>query len=107
MSTGTAPRRIKPFSVRRNVNRKILAFSLGIGAVATLLLAFVYLFSAYPSIRRCKHTILRTLSEISCDGDDVHLVATSVPSWTGEEPEHSAGVLAVLRGTMPTALSHT
>ncbi len=68
MSTGTVHTRVKPLSVRRNVNRKTLVFSLSIGVVATLLVAFVYFLSAYPSLRRCKQTNVRTLSEIRCSG---------------------------------------
>ena len=66
MSTATV--RVKPFVVRRNVNRKILAFSLLIGTTATLLAAVVYIVLLYPSLQRCQQVHQHTFEEIKCNG---------------------------------------
>lgn len=61
-------RAIKPLSIRRHVNRKILRFSLCIGILAAVLAALVYVAAAYPSLHRAQEINLRTLSEIKCTG---------------------------------------
>ncbi len=98
---------MRPFSVRRRVNRKILRFSLAIGLVAAVVTAVVYFASAYPAVRRWKDINLRTLSEIKCsdatcdtsvfsndwqlEGSDYVVDAQTrylinVPSSSGENP---------------------
>lgn len=57
---------IKPFSVRRNVDRKILRFSLWIGAIASALMPLVFFVRAYPLLKYEQEINHRTLSEISC-----------------------------------------
>ena len=59
----------RPLSVRRHVRRKMLWFSLCIGAIAAVLAAGVYVTAAYPSLQRAQKINLRTLSEINCRGD--------------------------------------
>ncbi len=66
MSTGD---RVRPFVVRRNVNRKVLAFSLLIGTTATLLTAAGHIASLYPSLRRYRRTHRQIFEKIERHGD--------------------------------------
>lgn len=60
---------IKPFSVRRNVDRRILRLSLWIGVVGALLALLVCLALAYPTLQSWKQINSRTLREITCTVD--------------------------------------
>lgn len=68
MSTlGTAPRKLVKFvSVRRHVNRRIVRFSLLIGAAATLLVIVSFFASVYPALEKSQEINKRTMSEINC-----------------------------------------
>ena len=59
---------VKPFSGRKDVNRKIFRFSVCLGAAGCLLTAGVYIASSYPRIVRARANNLQALSEISCTG---------------------------------------
>ena len=66
MSTGTVL--VKPFVVRRNVNQKILAFSILIGMTATVLAAVVYIALFYPSLQRSRQVHQHAFDAIKCIG---------------------------------------
>jgi len=80
MSTlGTAPRKLVKFvSVRRYVNRRIIRFSLLIGAIATLLVMLSLFASVYPALEKSQEINKRTMSEINCTptGCDTSSLAT-------------------------------
>lgn len=82
-STGTG----KPFSVRRNVNRKILRFSLCLGLLGSGLTVFAYLAPAYRTLERSHEINRRALSEIECTETtcDSSLFATDTK---GLEPDY-------------------
>jgi hypothetical protein len=65
-STGTNS---KPAPVRRQVDRRILRFSLSIGAVAALFIMFSYVASAFPALQRSKRNNTCVLNEVGC-GDE-------------------------------------
>jgi len=67
-SIATAAKQPKPFSTRKRVNRRILRFSILIGAIATVLSVILYAATVYPAVRECQATNQRALSEISCVG---------------------------------------
>ena len=77
----------KPLCVRRHVDRKILRFSLSIGAVAALVTVFVYIASACPSVRRWKRNNLRALSEISCAAETCD-TSRFTRDWQLEQPDY-------------------
>jgi hypothetical protein len=77
----------KPLSVRRHVDRKILRFSLSIGAVAALVTVFVFMASAYPSVRRWKRNNLRALSEINCAAEACD-TSRFTRDWELEQPDY-------------------
>jgi hypothetical protein len=83
-STGT---NAKPAPVRRQVDRRILRFSLSIGAVAALFMMFSYVASAFPALQQSKRNNLRALREITCGDEkcDTTLFATN---WVSEEPDY-------------------
>jgi hypothetical protein len=87
MLDGSARNTAKPRSVRRHVDRKILRFSLSIGAVAALITGFVYIASAYPSLRRSKQNNARAMLEITCAGEncDTHLFTTD---WQSDQADY-------------------
>jgi len=71
-------KRIRPRSVQRIVKRRILIFSLFVGAAATLLVAIGYLASTYPSIRRIQQVHRHIFDEIVCSDAtcDTHVFTT-------------------------------
>jgi hypothetical protein len=83
----TLKRSIRPLSVRRHVNRKILRFSLASGLVAALLTACVYIASAYPSVLHWKDINLRTLSKIPCSGATCDTSRFS-NDWQSDNPDY-------------------
>src|SRR5438874_13792430 len=66
---GTRRRISSAATIRSKVKRRILSFSLLIGAGSTLLAAIVVIASAYPELQRWREINLRALSEIQCQGD--------------------------------------
>jgi hypothetical protein len=78
---------VKPISVRRQVDHKILRFSLLIGAIAACLVAFVYLASIYPLLRRAVKTNARALSEITC-AQTVCDTKEFLEDWQSESPDY-------------------
>jgi len=87
MSMGASHTKTKQISVRRNVNRKILLFSLLIGLTATILAALVYLALLYPALRRSQQAHQLAFEEISCTGDkcDTHAFTTD---WKSEGADY-------------------
>lgn len=61
--------RVRALSVRRSVNRRILAFSLLVGAATAVLAAFGYVATIYPSVRRSQRVHTHIFDEITCTGD--------------------------------------
>ena len=101
----------KPRSIRRHVERKILRFSLWVGATAAVFAAITYAASAFPTIQRSSRNNVRALAEIDCAGEACdtrqfakdwqtdqadYVVDTSTmylivfPTSTEEEAEHFA-----------------
>jgi hypothetical protein len=66
MLDGSTVSSAKPPSVRRHVDRKILRFSLLIGAASALLAALVYFASAYPALQEAARKNGRAFDEIHC-----------------------------------------
>src|SRR5215469_17532277 len=66
MSVEATEGRVKRRSARRNVNRKILAFSLFIGAATTVLAMCGYVATIYPSVRRSQRVYQHIFDEITC-----------------------------------------
>src|SRR5215472_12364812 len=66
MSVEATEKRVKPLSIRRNVNGKILAFSLFIGAATTVLAALGFIATIYPSVRRSQRVHQHIFDEITC-----------------------------------------
>ena len=58
----------KPLSVRRQVEHRILRFSVCMGFVATLIAGFVYVGSHYPALREAQQINLQALTEMHCEG---------------------------------------
>ena len=86
MSMGAAHSRARPLSIRRNVNRKILAFSLLIGVTATVLAAVVYIALLYPFLLRSQEVHRHIFNEISCASDrcDTHVFTTDWRAGTAD-----------------------
>lgn len=57
----------KPFSVRRQVNRRIASFAVLVGSLGLILAVVVYVAIMYPTEERWRRANVRTLSEIKCD----------------------------------------
>ena len=60
---------VKPSSVRRHVNFKMLRFSLSIGAAVAALVGFLYVASVYPSVMHWQEINRRALAAIKCSND--------------------------------------
>jgi hypothetical protein len=90
----------KPHSVRRRVDRKILRFSLSIGAAAAFLAGFLYIASAYPSVRRWKGNNLRGLAEISCAAETCD-TSQFTTDWQLDEPDYVIDTQTLYLVTFP------
>ena len=60
---------VKPITVRRNVERKILRFSLYLGAVTTLIAALAYGIALRSDLRDPHKINMEALAEMHCSGD--------------------------------------
>ena len=76
-----------PFSSRKRVNRKILCFSVLIGAAGALLTVCAYVASAYPSVLYWRDVNLQALSEITCSGAMCDSSAFST-DWQWDDPDY-------------------
>jgi len=80
-------RALGPFSSRKRVNRKILCFSVLIGAAGALLTVCAYVASAYPSVLYWRDVNLQALSEITCAGATCDSSAFST-DWEWDDPDY-------------------
>lgn len=60
---------VRPITVRRNVERKILRFSLCIGVVTTLIAAIAYGVAVRSDLRDPHRINMEALAEMHCEGD--------------------------------------
>lgn len=76
----------RTLSVRRHVDRKILKFSVCVGAIATVLSALVYASTLIPSVKHARSANLDALDGISCsdNGCDASKYNTSY----SEKPDY-------------------
>lgn len=56
----------KQLSAKRHVDRKILKFSISVGAVTSALAGLVYILTLLPSVRDARDANINALTEISC-----------------------------------------
>jgi hypothetical protein len=69
-TTGSASSKgFKPISVRRNVERRILRFSLCIGAISTMIAALAYGFALRADLRDPHKVNTEALAEMRCDAN--------------------------------------
>jgi len=89
MLDGSPRSSAKSPSVRRHVDRKILRFSLLIGAASALLAALVYFASAYPALQQAVRKNGRAFDEIHCAGE----TCDTTQFTTDAEPEQADYVI--------------
>lgn len=88
MTTAAATlKKAKQFSVRRNVNRRIMRFSVVIGAAGSLLSIVLLIASVYPTIEKSQETNRRTLAEITCR-DDVCDSSALTTDWQFSDADY-------------------
>jgi len=64
----TTTKVFKPVSVRRNVERRILRFSLCVAGLCTLIAAFAYALALRSDLRDSEKANTEALSEMHCSG---------------------------------------
>jgi hypothetical protein len=78
---------VKAFSARRNINRKILVFSLFLSLTATVITALGYLGSFVPALRSAQRVHRHIFEQIVCTGlkCDTHVFTTD---WKSGSPDY-------------------
>ena len=87
LAAASSNKGVKPITVRRNVERKILRFSLCIGAITTLIAAIAYGIALRSDLRDPHVVNLEALAEIHCSGDTCDASNFTTDPYT-ESPDY-------------------
>lgn len=87
LAASSFARGVKPITVRRNVERRILRFSLCMGAISTLIAALAYAAAVRSDLRDPQTANIEALAEMHCDGDTCDTSAFTTDPYT-ESPDY-------------------
>src|SRR5271166_116479 len=86
LAAASSTKDVKPFAVRRNVEQRILQFSLCIGAISTLIAAMADAIALRSDLRDPQTVNIEALAEMHCDGDACDTSAFATDPYT-ESPD--------------------
>jgi hypothetical protein len=87
LSATSSAKGVKPLAVRRNVERRILRFSLCIGAIGTLIAVMAYAIARRSDLRDPQTVNIEALAEMHCDDDSCQSSKFTTDPYT-ESPDY-------------------